>query len=188
MTQALLIVDMQNDFLKGGSLEVPLSSHLISYMNRLIPQFSIVVASLDWHPADHCSFIQQGGRWPSHCIENSKGSRFPDGIDSSRFDKIFFKGSLKHEDSYSAFYIGEHNQSTGLDEFFQDKGVKEIIIVGLTLEYCVRSTALDALKLGYHVKIIKEAVAPLDKKLESNILKELKQKGVEIVDYKTFII
>ena len=187
--EALLIVDMQNDFLEKGALGAPGGTDVISVINALIPLFPLVVASKDWHPFHHCSFKDDNNIkacWPRHCVQNTFGSELSNSLDLKRIKKIFYKGMLASEDSYSAFYIGEHHQSTGLKEFLEEKGVTRLVIVGLVLEHCVKKTALDAVDLGFNVSIIKEGVGALYPLGAEEIWQELKKKGINIILYNNF--
>ena len=162
--KALLIIDLQNDFLDGGALEVKGSVKLIDVINDLIEKFPLVLASKDWHPKEHCSFISSHSEkalWPDHCIQHSFGAEFPSSLHRHKINKIFYKGSFLNEDSYSAFFVGEKRVSTGLNEYLKEHGVKELYLAGVALEYCVLATALDAIKLGYNVTVIQDAVASI---------------------------
>lgn len=184
--KALLIVDLQKDFLEHGALEAKNSGQIVSIINGLMPRFPLIVASKDWHPIDHCSFKDQQGRWPKHCVMHTEGSEFPDNLNASLINKTFFKGSLSDEDSFSAFYNGEQNQSTGLKEFLNSRGIDELFIVGLVLEHCVKMTTFDALALGYKVFLIQEGIGLFDKKNHKKVYQELAKKGAEILNYKNF--
>jgi nicotinamidase/pyrazinamidase len=162
--KALLIVDLQNDFLDGGALEVKGSVNLIHLINGLMEKFPLVLASKDWHPKGHCSFVSSHSEkalWPDHCIQHTSGAMFPSSLHDDKINKIFYKGSLINEDSYSAFFVGEKGVSTGLNEYLKEHGVKELYLAGVALEYCVLATALDAIKLGYNVTVIQDAVASI---------------------------
>jgi len=168
--KALLIVDMQNDFMPGGALAVPGADDIVPRINALIPKFPLVVATKDWHPPDHLSFaINHPGKkvgdqvtikdipqilWPVHCVKNTKGSDFVSTLDVSRIDCFFFKGTDKWIDSYSAFFDNAHRKSTGLGDYLKTHNVDEIYIVGVATDYCVLYTVLDALALGFTVNVI----------------------------------
>ncbi|YCM46190.1 bifunctional nicotinamidase/pyrazinamidase [Verrucomicrobiaceae bacterium 227] len=171
--KALLVIDLQNDFLPGGSLGVPGGDQIIPLVNELMPEYPLVVATQDWHPENHTSFasnhsgknigdtIELDGLqqilWPTHCIEGSKGAKFADSLDTRRFDHIIRKGSDPQIDSYSGFFDNGHRKSTGLTKLLKEKGVTEVHLCGLATDYCVKFTALDALKEGFKVTLIKDA-------------------------------
>ncbi len=149
--KALLIVDLQNDFLPGGALPAPYGNQIIPVVNQLINQFELVVASKDWHPEKTVHFEQ----WPVHCIANSAGADFPSELNHEKITTIVQKGTRDSDDGYSAF------EATSLDlkKYLQEKLVKELYICGLTTEYCVKNTVLDALKAGFKTTVIQNAVA-----------------------------
>jgi len=187
--KALLIIDFQNDFLDGGALEVKGSLKLIHLINDLMEKFPLVLASKDWHPKGHCSFASSHSKkalWPDHCIQHSSGANFPSSLNEKKINKIFYKGSLINEDSYSAFYIGEKGVSTGLNEYLKEHDVKELYLAGVALEYCVLATALDAVKLRYKVTVIDDAVASISMDQKERIFKKLN--SFEAVIAKSFEI
>ena len=169
---ALIIVDLQNDFCPGGSLPVKDGDKIVSLINELQKQFNLVVATQDWHPKDHGSFasnhkmkpgeiIELNGLqqilWPDHCVQGSKGAEFVKGLDLSHVDKIFQKGTDKNIDSYSGFFDNGHKKSTGLGDYLKKKGVADVYVCGLATDYCVKFTALDAKALGFNTILLKEA-------------------------------
>jgi nicotinamidase/pyrazinamidase len=157
---ALLIVDVQNDFLPGGRLAVAGGDAVIPALNRCIDVFSPrglpIVATRDWHPRDHCSFRDRGGPWPQHCVAGSDGARFPPALALPATTHIVSKGTDPARDAYSGF------DGTGLDSMLGDLGCRRLFIAGLALEYCVLSTATDALKLGYAVVLLMDATCALN--------------------------
>ncbi len=171
--KALLIVDIENDFMPGQALGVKGADELIPIINELIPKFSLVVAALDWHPENHCSFAAthpgkkvgdeitiQGMKqhlWPIHCVQNTFGSQFPPAFDHEKIAAIFHKGTDPQIDSYSAFFDNAHKRSTGLSEYLKKHHVKEVTLVGIATDYCVLYSALDAIDQGFQVTIIKAA-------------------------------
>jgi len=170
---ALIIVDLQNDFLPGGALAVPRGDEIIPIVNELMPHYELVVATQDWHPENHISFASnhpeknigdfidldglQQILWPVHCVEGSNGARFSEKLDTARVDQIIRKGSDPKIDSYSGFFDNGHLADTGLTTFLKDKGVTEVHLVGLATDYCVKFTALDALTEGFDVTLIEDA-------------------------------
>lgn len=171
--KALLLVDLQNDFLPGGALGVPGGDEVIPIANRLQPKFEFVVATQDWHPADHVSFaanhpgnkpgdvISLDGApqvlWPVHCVQRTRGAELAAALDKRRIRKVFVKGADPQIDSYSGFYDNGRRRSTGLDEYLHAQGVDEVYVQGLATDYCVKATALDAVGLGFKTWLIEDA-------------------------------
>ena len=170
---ALILVDIQNDFIPGGALPVPEGNEIVSLVNRLQPHFDLVVATQDWHPADHASFavnhpdrkigdvIELQGLpqilWPVHCVQDALGADFVTGIDRTRWDRVFVKGTDRTIDSYSGFFDNGHLQATGLGDYLREKGVGDVYVCGLATDYCVKFTVLDALQLGFRTHLIEDA-------------------------------
>ncbi|MBI5558157.1 MAG: nicotinamidase [Deltaproteobacteria bacterium] len=156
----LLVIDVQNDFLPGGALAVPDGDAVITPLNRCITFLTEkdlpVFASRDWHPAGHCSFTGQGGIWPVHCLAGSPGARFAPALALPEQVVIISKATKPERDSYSAF--GE----TELDALCRLKGISRLLVGGLATDYCVKNSVLDALKLGYEVVVIQEAIRAVD--------------------------
>lgn len=172
MTTALLLVDLQNDFLPNGALAVPRGDEVLEIARRLMSRYSLVVATQDWHPANHQSFasnhpgraefeeIQLAGRpqtlWPNHCVQGSRGAELSSALDPSLITRIFPKGTNPQIDSYSGFYDNDGAASTGLHEFLQQRGVTEVVVLGLATDYCVLQTVLDARRLGYRTLVVED--------------------------------
>ncbi len=150
MKTALLIVDVQNDFCPGGALPTPLGDIVVPVINKLMDKFSLIIASRDWHPEDTIHF----NRWPVHCVRKSHGADFPADLKREKIIQIFEKGTGSKDDGYSAFEATNKN----LEGYLKEKEVDELYIVGLTAEYCVKSTVLDAIKNGFKTIVIKDAV------------------------------
>ena len=162
--KTLLLIDLQNDFTPGGSLPVPQGDDVIAVANRLMPAYDLIVATQDWHPADHGSFaanhpdkapgdtITLGGLnqvlWPVHCVQNTPGAEFHPKLDRDGIHHVIQKGTDPAIDSYSGFFDNGHRQATGLAELLQARGATAVDVMGLALDYCVKFTALDAVKLG----------------------------------------
>jgi nicotinamidase/pyrazinamidase len=197
--KALIVVDVQNDFLKGGALAVPRGDEIIPLVNSLMPRFELVVATKDWHPADHGSFadnhpgkkpgeiIELNGLqqvlWPVHCVQETRGSEFSLQLHSQYFKKIFLKGTDPAIDSYSGFYDNGHRKSTGLTGYLRDHGVKEVTVVGLAADYCVMFTALDAINERFKTILIEDATRAVnlrDGDFERSML-AMKNAGVLII-------
>ena len=178
--KAILLVDIQNDFLPTGSLPVPDGHGVIPVANRLLaqPAARVVVATLDWHPADHQSFASQHpGKqpfevvdlhglqqvlWPDHCIQHSHGARLASTLRTRDIQRVFFKGTNPEIDSYSGLFDNGHRQATGLHEYLRDLGVRELLVLGLALDVCVKHTVLDACQLGYGVTVVEDGCRGVD--------------------------
>ena len=202
--KVLLVVDVQNDFLPGGALAVPHGDKVIPVINRLIDRFDHVIATQDWHPADHGSFaanhpgknpgeiITLNGLdqilWPVHCVQGSRGAEFSSLLKKDRFEKVFQKGSDKSIDSYSGFFDNGHLKSTGLADYLAQHKFDELYLAGLAADYCVKFSALDAVQLGFKTILFEEAtkavnLQPGDFKRS---LSELKEAGVHVISIDQF--
>jgi nicotinamidase/pyrazinamidase len=173
LMNALILVDIQNDFLPGGALAVPHGDEVIPIANRLAPRFDLVVATQDWHPPDHASFAaNHPGRkigevielegleqilWPVHCVQNSPGAELASTLEQSRVARVFRKGEDPRIDSYSGFFDNGHRRATGLGDYLREQGVTDIYLAGLATDYCVKFTALDGRQLGFDVHLIEDA-------------------------------
>ena len=171
--KALLLIDIQNDFLPGGALAVPAGDEVVAIANDLMRSHDRVVATQDWHPADHGSFaINHPGcqvfetidwhglpqtLWPAHCVQNTGGACFAPGLDTRRIERIFPKGMNRDIDSYSGFFDNGHRQDTGLAAWLRHQGVRAITLAGLATDYCVLFTGLDALAEGFRVTLHRPA-------------------------------
>lgn len=179
---ALLLVDIQNDFCPGGALAVSEGDHIVPVVNRLMPEFSFVVSGRDWHPANHISFKEQGGPWPPHCVQSTRGAELHPALDSSQIDAHFLKATSEGEDAYSEFE-GTDESGRSLDEALKDRDVKRLYVTGLATDYCVKATVLDALKNGYAVYVITDAVRAVNVEPDdgANALEEMKRNGAHLV-------
>ncbi|MEK7358232.1 MAG: bifunctional nicotinamidase/pyrazinamidase [Bdellovibrionota bacterium] len=174
--RALILIDVQNDFLSGGALAVPKGDEVIPVANELSKHkgkiFDLVLATQDYHPKNHGSFASNNGAavgsmgklggldqvmWPDHCVQGTKGAEFAAALDMKPVDQIFKKGMDPAIDSYSGFYDNGQKKSTGLGEFLKQKGVRDLVILGLATDYCVKFSVLDALRLGFDVTFVKDA-------------------------------
>ena len=169
---ALIVVDVQNDFCPGGSLAVREGDQVGAFINGIRGRYPLVVFTQDWHPPTHKSFasnnpgtevgqfIEMGGQqqimWPDHCVQETAGAEFHEGLDRRPDDPVVRKGELEHVDSYSAFLDNDHAHETGLRELLQSRGVTEVDVVGLATDYCVKFTVLDALQFGLKVTVLRE--------------------------------
>ena len=154
MSRALLIVDFQNDFTPGGALAVPQGDEIAGRINALAASgdYDLVVATRDWHPPDHGSFAEQGGPWPVHCVADTQGAQLHPALDQSRVDVIVDKGQDASTEGYSGF------EGTRLGELLRERGITQVTVVGLATDYCVKNTALDALRAGFQVTVDTTAV------------------------------
>jgi nicotinamidase/pyrazinamidase len=178
MSSALLVVDMQNDFLPGGALAVPGGDEIIPEINRLTKEYDLVVATQDWHPRNHGSFASQHpGKqpyemgelagipqvfWHDHCVQGTYGAELNKLVDQERVEAIFRKGMDPKIDSYSAFFDNGHLKATGLEGYLKGRDVTEVHIGGLAADYCVWYTAKDAIALGFEAVILLEVVRAID--------------------------
>jgi len=197
--KALILVDLQNDFLPGGALAVPDGDAVIPIANQLQAAFPLVVATQDWHPANHGSFaashpgkkafdqIEWQGLpqtlWPVHCVQNTPGAALASSLKRDRMARIFQKGTDPGIDSYSGFFDNGHRKSTGLGDWLQQAGVREVFVCGLATDYCVRFTALDAAQLGFTTNLIEDASRGVNLRPDdvSNAIAEVKRAGASIV-------
>lgn len=196
---ALIIVDLQNDFLPGGALGVKNGDTILPVINKLLTHpFDVILGSKDWHPSDHVSFAASHGKmvnevidvngrqqilWPPHCIQGTKGAEFSDKWDHNKVKKVFHKGTEKNNDSYTIFYDDGRAKSTGLHEYLQSKGIKDVYIAGLTTEYCVKYSVMDAVKLGYNVYVVIDGCKPINVRPgdEEKAVQEMLQAGANIL-------
>lgn len=180
--KALIVVDIQNDFCSGGALEVKDAEQIVELVNRLIKRFESdgmpVVFTRDWHPVNHISFIENGGIWPVHCVAGSVGAEFHPDLYFPSVSILVSKANTAEDEAYSGF------QGTGLFSNLRDLGIEELIVVGLATDYCVKNTVLDALKLGFSVDVVKEAVKAvnIDSNDEIISLNEMKKHGARVIE------
>ncbi len=199
MKRALVLVDLQNDFLPGGALAVPEGDQVLPLANQLQPRFDLVVATQDWHPPEHGSFaanhpgkqvgdlVQLAGAsqilWPVHCVQHTRGAELSAELHTDRLACIFFKGTDPLIDSYSGFFDNGHLRATGLGDYLQEQGVEAVFVLGLATDYCVRHTALDATQLGFATTLILDAcrgvnLQPAD---VEKAIDDLRRAGVHIL-------
>ena len=198
--KALLLVDLQNDFVPGGPLGVKGAQEIFPVINELLKaSFDLIVATKDWHPSNHGSFannhsgmkpgeqINLGGLnqilWPAHCVQGTLGAEFAPGWNCQAVNKVIHKGTEALIDSYSTFFDNGHRQTTHLENYFRDRGVEEVFVAGLATDYCVKYTVLDALELGFKPYVIVDAcrgvnIASND---SENALKEMENKGAVLI-------
>ncbi|GBR50489.1 nicotinamidase [Neokomagataea thailandica NBRC 106555] len=177
---ALLIIDVQNDFLPGGTLAVAGGDAIIAPINDLLKaDWATIIATKDWHPVNHCSFKQHGGPWPTHCVAATHGAAFPDTLMTDKIHHIVHKGLDPKCDSYSAFFDNERIHSTGLKGLLSGLEIEELHICGLALDVCVKATIDDALENGFKVTLH----SPASKGLTPDptpLLESFSQQGVTI--------
>jgi nicotinamidase/pyrazinamidase len=177
-TRALVLVDIQNDFVPGGALPTKSGDEVVPVVNALQSQFSLVVATQDWHPPDHGSFASNhsGKRpgeiidlngieqvlWPDHCVQGSPGAEFHPDLQMEKVRKVIRKGTDPGIDSYSGFFDNGHRKATGLGDYLTEVGVTEVVVVGLATDYCVKFTALDAVRLGFRASVVRDACRGVD--------------------------
>jgi nicotinamidase/pyrazinamidase len=195
--KALILVDVQNDFLPKGKLEVKNGDAVIPVINRLQEKFDLVVATQDWHPADHESFasthpgtkvfdeILLNGLsqvlWPDHCVQQTSGAEFSKSLDTKKVEAIFRKGMDKNIDSYSGFFDNGKKKATGMGDYLKGRGITEVYVTGLAGDFCVNFTAQDALGLGFAATIISDATMPIDANNFEEIKKRFQMNGGSII-------
>jgi nicotinamidase/pyrazinamidase len=178
LSEALIVVDVQNDFCDGGALAVSGGAEVVDTVNRLMTEFSVVVLSQDWHPEDHTSFASQHpGKapydviemdyghqvlWPDHCVQGSSGAAFHAGLNVDRAHMILRKGVHRSIDSYSAFYENDRITPTGLEGYLRTRGVTAVTLVGLALDFCVSYSAVDSARHGFSTSVIVPACRAID--------------------------
>ena len=178
MPRALIIVDFQNDFTPGGALGVREGDEIAPRINTLAASddFDLVVATRDWHPPDHGSFVEQGGIWPVHCVAGTTGAELHPALDRGRIDVVVDKGQDRDADGYSAF------EATELSDLLREREIDQIVVVGLATDYCVKNTALDGVRAGLTVGIDARAIRGVDVEPgdSDRALDELRAAGVVI--------
>ncbi|UWR11263.1 bifunctional nicotinamidase/pyrazinamidase [Sulfitobacter mediterraneus] len=176
--KALIVIDQQNDFCPGGALAVPEGDQIVQGTNALMPEFDALILTQDWHPAGHSSFASShDGKspydvidmpygpqvlWPDHCIQGSIGAKFHMELQQDRADLIIRKGYNPAIDSYSAFFENDHKTATGLEGYLRTRGITELTMVGLALDFCVNFSAVDAANLGFDVTVRRDLCRAID--------------------------
>lgn len=194
--KTLIIVDAQIDFMPGGALEVGEGDKIIPVINRILPQFELVVATQDWHPANHKSFaVNHSGKkefevielngleqklWPSHCVQGTRGASFHPELNTDQVEAIFRKGMDPEIDSYSGFYDNGHKKITGLSGYLRERGAVDLYFCGLAADICVYYSLLDALKEGFKATLIEDAAVPLLPGEFDKIRREIISRGGKI--------
>jgi nicotinamidase/pyrazinamidase len=174
---ALIVVDVQNDFCPGGALALDDGEAVVAPLNRLASEYEFVVATRDWHPADHLSFASNGGVWPVHCVQGTPGAELRGGLDRDAIDLVVDKGQAIDADGYSAF------EGTGLERELRARGVDSVHVGGLALDYCVKATALDARRAGFDVIVHRDATRAVELQPGDGerAVEELRKAGIDVV-------
>ena len=198
--RALLLIDLQYDFCPGGALAVARGDETIPVANRLIPRFTTIVATQDWHPKEHGSFaVNHPGTkpydlgelaglpqvmWPAHCVQGTRGAELHKKLDRNLITEVFRKGTDPAIDSYSAFYDNGHRKSTGLGDWLKARDAHDLVILGLATDYCVKFTALDARQLGFNVTVVSDGCrgVNLDPGDSDKAFAEMRAAGATVVD------
>lgn len=178
LTEALIVVDVQNDFCDGGALAVAGGAEVVAPINALMAEFSVVVLSQDWHPADHTSFashhpgkapfqmieMEYGHQvlWPDHCVQGSRGAAFHADLETDRAHLILRKGIHRSIDSYSAFYENDRITPTGLEGYLRRRGITTVTLAGLALDFCISYSAVDAARHGFATSVVVPACRAID--------------------------
>lgn len=173
---ALIVVDVQNDFLPGGALAVAEGDRIFGQLNELMPRFRRVYATRDWHPRDHSGFQKQGGPWPYHCLQNTPGAEFSPRLQTEHVDAVISKGIDPNTEGYSGF------DGTDLADRLRRDGVKRVFVTGLATDYCVRATAIEAKKHGFDVVVVTDAIAAVNVKSddEQKALDDMRAAGATL--------
>lgn len=195
--KTLIIVDLQNDFVPGGALEVPEGDQIIPVVNRIQDKFELVIATQDWHPADHVSFasnhkdkkpmdkIEWHGieqiLWPDHCVQDTMGAELHPDLDMKKVEAIFRNAMDPEIDSYSGFYDNGHEKASGLTGFLREREADELYFCGLAADVCVYYSIKDALQEGFAATLIEDATRPIDAKEFKKIKEEIRSKGCKII-------
>lgn len=196
---ALIIVDVQYDFLPGGALAIDKADEVIPVINRLQVKFDLIVATQDWHPADHGSFAAnhpgaQPGQfiklagvdqvlWPVHCVQGSRGAEFHEELRSDTWSRVFRKGTNPLVDSYSGFYDNNRMGDTGLASYLREKGVQRVYVAGLATDYCVKFTVMDALGEGFDTLLVEDACRGVNLSPDDSVkaVQEMQKAGSGII-------
>ncbi|KAA5824498.1 bifunctional nicotinamidase/pyrazinamidase [Algibacter amylolyticus] len=195
--KTLLVIDVQNDFIPGGSLSVPNGDKIVPVINSIKDTFDLIVATQDWHPKEHSSFaVNHDGKsdfdriewrgnmqtlWPEHCVQGSVGAELHPELDTTKYEAIFRKGTDKAIDSYSAFYDNNHLKATGLTGYLKEKGATQLYFCGLASDICVYFSICDAVKEGFDCYFIEDASKPLDVEAFEAIKSKMLAMGVRII-------
>ncbi len=203
MNCALVLIDIQNDFCEGGALAVTEASQILPVALNAIAQFrqqgKKIIATLDWHPANHKSFASNSHTqigtlgelnglpqiwWPDHCIQNTYGAALHPDIANEHFDFLVYKGEHSEVDSYSAFFDNGRQQATALDAYLKENNITELVMMGLATDYCVKFSVLDALSLGYKVTVLTEGCRGVNLQSDDSLkaFEQMKENGAHLIE------
>ena len=201
--KTLIIIDVQNDFIPGGSLAVPKGDEIIDLINAFQEKFDLIIATQDWHPVGHSSFAanhlgkeefetiqlhnQEQVLWPIHCVQNSHGAAFSSSLQTSKIEAVFRKGMNPEIDSYSGFFDNAHAKSTGLAGYLKEKNAEDLYFCGLAADYCVYFSIMDALNIGFSATLIEDATRAIDPSKFKDLKENILQKGGKIVESKNLL-
>jgi len=176
VAKALLIIDFQNDFTSGGALEVPGGDEIAEPVTRLADPLDVVVATRDWHPPDHASFETQGGPWPVHCVQGTRGAEFHPALEKIELDAVVDVGRGREDEGYSGF------EKSDLAQILRDHDVNEVYVCGLATDYCVRASAIDACREGFEVIVVEDAVrgVEVDEGDSQRAFEDMREAGARI--------
>jgi nicotinamidase/pyrazinamidase len=176
VSEALLIIDFQNDFTSGGALEVPEGDEIAEPVKRLADRFEIVIATRDWHPPDHASFETQGGPWPVHCVRGTPGAEFHPAMDEVALDEVVDVGREREDEGYSGFEKSE------LANLLRERGVDKVFVTGLATDYCVRASAIDACREGFDTTVVEDAIRAVNVNPDDGerAIEDMKQAGANV--------
>lgn len=195
--EALIVIDLQNDFCEGGALAVPGANSVLPLVNRLIARYDHVVLTQDWHPPGHASFATSWDNaepfstrqftygpqtlWPEHCVQGTPGAAFHPDLLTDKAQAVIRKGYHSGIDSYSAFRENDRMTRTGLDGYLKARGITRLVLCGLALDYCVAWSAIDARQAGFEVAVVQEATAAIDLEgSKKKMLTEMRQAGIRL--------
>jgi nicotinamidase/pyrazinamidase len=201
--KALLLIDIQNDFVPGGRLAVPDGDAIIPLVNALQPRFDLVVASQDWHPSGHQSFASSHAGhqpfdqidlhgltqtlWPDHCVQESAGAALHPALDTRQVEAVFRKGMAAEIDSYSAFHDNGHRKATGLADYLRGRKVTHVYLAGLAGDYCVYFSALDAQAEGFATFVVTDATRPISAEGFRAAAADMQSKGIGLVESRSLL-
>jgi nicotinamidase/pyrazinamidase len=197
--KALIIVDVQNDFIPGGALAVKEGDQVVPIINQLQEKFDFIVATQDWHPADHGSFAANHSNknigefidlngvqqilWPVHCVQGTKGAEFHPGLNTGKWKAVFQKGTNPKVDSYSGYFDNNRLGDTGLNDYLRENGIEDVFVCGLATDYCVKFTVLDAISEGFRTTLIADATRAVNVQENDGMIaiNEMSQEGAKVV-------
>src|SRR5919106_1493866 len=176
MAEALLIIDFQNDFTSGGALEVPGGEEIAEPVRKLVERFDVVMATRDWHPADHSSFETQGGPWPVHCVQGTHGADLHPAMKDVDVDLVVDVGREREDQGYSGF------EKSTLADALRERGVDKVYVTGLATDYCVRASAIDAAKEGFDTTVVEDAIRAVNVEPDDGVraIADMREAGAKV--------